>query len=86
MNGTGPIGQGACTGWGRGPCGGGMAHHRNAGRGLGRGLGWRRFWGYYPAPNPTKKEEVEILSEDAEILEEELKAIKARLAQLKGQK
>jgi hypothetical protein len=52
----------------------------------GGGFGWRRFWGYYPGPTPTKKEEVENLSEEAAILEEELKVIKARLAELKGQK
>jgi hypothetical protein len=59
---------------------------RGAGRGFGRGFGWRRFGGYYPGFTPTKKEEVEILSEEASALEEELKAIKARLAELKGQK
>lgn len=82
-NGTGPIGRGPGTGWGLGPCGGGMAYGR---RGAGRGFGWRRFWGYYPAPNPSKKEEREMLLEEAGLLEEELKAIKSRLTQLKGQK
>ncbi|HUW71968.1 MAG TPA: DUF5320 domain-containing protein [Candidatus Humimicrobiaceae bacterium] len=81
-NGTGPMGQGAGTGWGLGPCGAGMGWRRGGGRG--RGFGWRRFWGYYPGPTPTKKEEVGNLSEEAAILEEELKAIKARLTELKG--
>ena len=84
-NGTGPVGSGPGTGWGLGPCGAGMAYGRQ-GAGRGRGLGWRRFWGYYPTAAPTKKEETEILSEEAGVLEEELKATKARLAQLKGQK
>jgi len=75
-DGTGPLGSGPGTGLGLGPCG--------AGRGFRRGFGWRRFWGYYPASTPTKKEEVEILAEEASALEEELKAIKARLAELKG--
>jgi hypothetical protein len=61
-----------------------MGQRRGGGRG--QGFGWRRFWGYYPASTPTKKEEVEVLSEEAEILEEELKTIKSRLAELKGQK
>jgi len=82
-NGTGPIGQGAGTGWGMGPCGGGMGYGR---RGGGRGLGWRRFWGYYPTNVPSQKEEKQILIEDAELLEEELKNIKARLDEIKGQK
>lgn len=81
-DGTGPLGLGPGTGWGLGPCGAGMAWRR----GWGRGFGWRRFWGYYPNFAPTKKEETEILSEEAAVLEEELKAIKARLAELKGQK
>lgn len=83
QNGTGPMGIGPMTGRGMGPCGGGMAYGR---RGGGRGLGWRRFWGYYPASAPTKKEEIEVLSEESTALEEELKVIKARLAELKEQK
>ncbi len=84
-NGTGPFSYGPGTGWGLGPCGAGMAYGRRGGV-RGKGLGWRRFWGFYPTPTPTKKEEAEYLSEEATILEEELKVIKARLAELKGQK
>ena len=84
FNGTGPMGYGPGTGWGLGPCGAGMGWRRGGGRG--RGFGWRRFWGYCPTSVPTKKEETETLSEEAAILEEELKAIKACLAELKGQK
>jgi len=83
FDGTGPMGYGSGTGWGLGPCGGGAAYGR---RGFGRGLGWRRLGGYYPAPVATKKEETEMLAEEADLLEEELKAIKSRLTQLKGQK
>lgn len=83
QNGTGPTGMGPMTGRGMGPCGGGMTYGR---RGGGRGFGWRRFWGFYPAPNITKKEESEILSEEVQILEEELKAVKARLDEIKDQK
>ncbi len=82
-NGTGPSGSGPSTGWGLGPCGGGTANGR---RGGGRGLGWRRFWGYYPTPALSKKDETETLSEEAKIMEEELKNVKSRLAELKGQK
>jgi len=94
FDGTGPGGSGAGTGWGMGPCGGGMAYGRRGGgrglgRGYGRGFGLGRFGGYnpqYPAFTSSKKEETEILSEDAKDLEDELKAIKVRLAELKGQK
>ncbi len=87
FDGTGPWGLGPGTGWGLGPCGAGLAWRR----GWGRGFGWRRFWGYpygaYPyRPQITKKEEEEILKDEERDLEEELKAIKARLAELKGQK
>jgi hypothetical protein len=92
FNGTGPAGFGPGTGRGMGPCavpagrpGGGMGYGR---QGYGRrgGFGWRRFWGYYPAPDLPKKEETEILSEEAKILEDELKAVRLRLAELKGKK
>jgi hypothetical protein len=67
-----------------------MGWRRGGGRGFGRGLGWRRFWGYGPyqpyQPQITKKEEKEMLEDEVVDLEEELKAIKARLAELKGQK
>lgn len=72
QNGTGPMGYGPGTGWGRGPCGGG-----------GRGMGWRRFWGYYPGPALSKKDEAEMLAGEKEAMEEELKNINARLAELK---
>ena len=99
---TGPAGFRPMTGRGLGYCagygqpgfmapgfGGGRGWGRGWGRGYGRGFGWGRFGGYnpyYPAFTPSKKEETEMLSEDAKDLEEELKAIKARLAELKGQK
>ncbi len=88
FDGTGPTGAGPGTGWGLGPCGAGMAWRRGFGRGLGygRGLGWRRFGGYLYQPQITKKEEKEILEDEVVDLEEELKAIKARLAELRGQK
>ena len=85
FDGTGPLGYGPGTGWGLGPCGGGMAYGRR-GLGRGRGFGWRRFRGYYPAYPTSKEEEREILSEEAGLLEQELKDIKSRLSQLKGQK
>lgn len=84
QNGTGPMGMGPMSGRGMGPCGGGMTYGR--GRGGGRGFGWRRFWGYYPAPSVNKKEEVELLTEETQILEDELKAVKARLEEIKNQK
>jgi len=82
FDGTGPLGFGPGTGWGLGPCGAGMGWRRD----FGRGFGWRRFWGYPYQPQITKKEEKEILEKEVAYLEEELKAIKARLAELKGQK
>ena len=76
FNGTGPTGAGPGTGWGMGPCGGGMAYGR---RGMGRGQGFdrQRFQGNYIAPTS---------SEEREVLEQEIKDIKSRLAQLKVQK
>ena len=76
---TGPTGAGPRTGRGLGLCGGGFA-------GMGRrcGFGMGRFGGWYPAqPKLTKKDETEILSEEAEMLEADLKEIKGRLDELK---
>jgi hypothetical protein len=86
FDGTGPLGLGPGTGWGLGPCGAGLAWRR----GWGRGFGWRRFWRFpwffsYPE-RITKKEELEVLVEEAEALKEELKEINKRIAELKGQK
>lgn len=73
FDGTGPMGLGPGSGWGRGPCGMGRR------RGFGGGFG--RFWKF--GSQVTPKEEKDILKEEAEALEEDLKAIKERLAQLK---
>jgi hypothetical protein len=84
FDGTGPLGSGAGTGWGLGPCGAGMGW-RGGGRGrrgLGRGFG--RFSGYPYTPQITRKEEKEILTEEVNILEDELKEIKKRLSELKS--
>lgn len=64
---TGPLGQGALTGRGFGPCG----------RGFGRGFGFRRF------ARITDKEEKEILQEELEEIEAEKKEIEKRLKEIK---
>jgi hypothetical protein len=78
FDGTGPLGFGPGTGWGMGPCGGGIGWGRRISRGFGNGYGWRSFL--------TKKEETETLKDEADILENELKAIKERLAELRTRK
>ncbi|MDD4995996.1 MAG: DUF5320 domain-containing protein [Patescibacteria group bacterium] len=85
FNGTGPMGFGPGTGWGKGPCGGGQFFGRRNGR-QGQGLGQRRFWGHYPASALDEKEEIKMLSDEENILKEELEAIKSRLTQLKSAK
>ena len=62
FDGTGPLGSGPGTGRGMGPCGGGMGWRRGFGRGFGR------FWRF--GSQITKKEEKEMLEEEAEVLEE----------------
>ena len=78
FDGTGPLGRGPGTGWGMGPCGGGMrwnGYARPASRGFGLGFAGRRFF--------TKTEEKEMLNEEVSSLKEELKAIQERLMELK---
>ena len=84
---TGPAGAGPRTGRGMGQCGPGQ---RGTGMAYGRcgcGFGYGRFGGRYPVqPKLTKKEETEILNEEAGMLQQDIKTIKERLDELKGQK
>jgi len=81
-DGTGPLSQGPMTGRGLGPCGGGIGFGRGW---FGRGRGWRR-WGYYPAAQPTAKEEKEMIQEDMNALKEQMKVFEDRLKELKKKK
>ena len=72
-DGTGPSGQGPMTGRGMGPCGCGVGY----GMGYNRGYG-RRFY--------NRKEESEILKEEADNLKKELKAIEERMSELNDSK
>lgn len=79
QNGTGPLGRGAKTGRGMGPCEGGMINSPCGDR----RMGWRRFWGYCPGPALSEKDELEMLMSEKEAMEEGLENINARLAELK---
>ena len=79
QDGTGPFGQGAMTGRGLGPCGGGM--RRGCGRGFGRGMGFRR--GLSTSVTLTKDEEKKILEADLKNIEVEKEAIQNRLKEMK---
>ena len=70
---TGPLGQGALTGRGFGPCGRGFGFRM----GFGRGFGFRRF------ARITEKEEKELLQEELGEIEEEKKEIEKRLKEIK---
>ena len=72
-NGTGPLGAGPGTGWGRGPCGAGFRR----GRGTGRGLGFRRMLNFW---QPTAEE----LDAEEKLLKEELAEIQKERKDLKG--
>lgn len=76
MNGTGPLGQGAGTGWGRGPCGGGSRRGRGCWGGY--GIGRRRFI--------SPKNEKVALEEEEKMLLEELAVVKAEKEALQKQK
>ena len=79
QDGTGPAGQGALTGRGLGPCGGGM--RRGCGRGFGRGFGFRR--GFATQVTLTKDEEKKILEADLKDIETERETIQRRLKEMK---
>lgn len=77
-DGTGPLGRGPMTGWGRGFC-------RGFGRGFGRGA-WT-----WPAPvwgapaQPTKEQTLSFLEGQQKALESELDALKRQIEELKKQ-
>ncbi len=88
FNGTGPRGEGAMTGGGRGFCavpagaGRGFRGRRwrqlgRAGRGMGRGraLDWYRI-------RASQEETIDQLSNEAELLKQELKDVQERIADL----
>lgn len=75
FDGTGPMGQGARTGRGLGPCNGGMK--RGWGCGGGYGLGFRRFI--------SPKNELAALETEEKMLEEELAAIREEKTALQDQ-
>ena len=75
FDGTGPMGQGAGTGRGLGPCGAGM--RRGWGCCGGYGLGFRRFI--------SPKNELAALEDEEGMLEQELAAVREEKAALKDQ-
>lgn len=92
---TGPLGQGAMTGGGRGWCADTGSTYKNPfiGRFFGRGFGFGRGRGFrgratvpfYPYPYGvpySAQNEAEMLSQEAKHLEASLEEIKKRLAQL----
>jgi len=74
-DGTGPMGQGAGTGWGMGPCG----------TGLRRGWGCRGGYGFGFHGFISPKNELAALEEEEKILEKELEAIREEKSALQSQ-
>jgi hypothetical protein len=96
MNGTGPMGMGPGTGWGRGLCygkspyrgaGSWMGWASRRGRGLRRGFmaGGRagRWWGDpVPLGSYSKKDEIAWLENRMKTLKEEIEAAERRMNEL----
>ena len=90
-DGTGPLGEGPMTGWGKGNCDDANVSNRSgfgfgrglgrgfgaAGRGFGRGLGWR-----WSNANQNQSEE-SYLKTSIDFLRNQLKALEDRLNGLK---
>ena len=79
QDGTGPLGQGAMTGRGLGPCGCGM--RRSFGRGFGRGFGFRQR--YAQPITLTETEEKNILEAELKEVNLEKQEIESRLKEFK---
>lgn len=73
-NGTGPMGMGPMTGWGKGYCGARIYGARRMGYGYNYGRGFRRYgpWGDYPISPDEEKA----------ILENEKTFLKSRLSEI----
>ncbi len=77
LDGSGPQGLGAGTGWGMGPCGAGLRRGRT---GLGRVFGWpksgygRRYLSRSEELNALKEEKADLQA-DLKVLEEEIKTL-----------
>lgn len=98
FNGTGPMGQGGGTGWGRGYCRttappdisgyyGGMAMRRGRGIGAGQGYGRgaRGFGrGFFGVSGQTfaGTDELTMLKQEADTVQNRLDSINARIAKL----
>lgn len=74
---TGPLGQGALTGRGLGPCGRGLGFRRD----FGRGFGWKTQ--VIQPVQFTEKQEKQILKEELKEIEIEKTEIEKRLKELK---
>ncbi len=87
-DGTGPMGSGPMTGWGRGWCRGGRAVRRGLGYGAHAGFGGRgRGWGrhrWWAAETPDQETTSYALATEEAALEAELKHIQRRLEKLQG--
>ena len=77
---TGPLGQGALTGRGLGPCGRGLEFRR----GFGRGFGKRKFAFVKEQVTLTKDQEKKILEAERAEIEAEKAEIEKRLKELKS--
>jgi len=78
MDGTGPIGTGSKTGWGRGPCG-----EKFGPLGWGRGMGRIMCgWFYQKYQGLGKEERKELLKGEIEDLKEELGTVEKELENL----
>jgi hypothetical protein len=74
FDGTGPLGRGPGTGWGRGPCGAGLARGRSYNG---------RFW---PRQEYSSDNGKEPLEEEIQELKKEMNEIKNYLKDLKKKK
>ncbi|MCK4859463.1 MAG: DUF5320 domain-containing protein [Candidatus Omnitrophica bacterium] len=99
-NGTGPTGRGPMTGRAAGYCAGypapGYANfiprrglRFGYGRGLSRGPGFGRGFGWYgadypDAPNLAPQQEADMLKEQAKAMQEEIKAVNQRITELES--
>jgi hypothetical protein len=84
-NRTGPMGMGPQTGKAMGFCSGNAEPGfcwPGPGRGFGRGMGIRRGFGFFSAPQTLPQDELQILKNQAQALADQQKQIAQRIEDL----
>ena len=84
FDGTGPLGYGPMTGRGLGPCGRGLGWRRGYGYGYGYGRGYGRQWAEYPVNSYPYYNQPLSKEEEKNLLDDQKKALENDLKNIQN--